>query len=105
MTLLFSKSSPEIIEAILVPNSKICIFSQNFAISQIRGCKFQWFFEIPSQKYTNKTFLASNLKTFRVLKICLITKYCDRVKKLKFGTKGATCGYFWTRVLSHYCHI
>ena len=46
-------------KALLVPNLEIFVFSQNFAIRQIRGDWFQiqqHYFQIATQKYPNKVF-------------------------------------------------
>ena len=36
--------------------------------------------------------------------ICLIGKFCKK-KMSKFGTKNASFGYFWARILKNYHHI
>ena len=36
--------------------------------------------------------------------ICLIAKFCGKIKMPKFGTKNAF-GYFWARISKKYCHI
>ena len=48
-------------------------FLRGFAVSQIRGCWFQiwqYYFQIPAQKYPNKAFLVPNLKIFICTKLC-----------------------------------
>ena len=32
-------------------------------------------------------------------RICLIAKFSEIMKITKFGTKNASCGYFWARIL------
>ena len=38
-------------------------------------------------------------------RICLIAKFREKSKILKFGTKNAWFGYFGDRILKSYCHI
>ena len=76
MTILFSNSSPKYPnKAFLVPNlgifaffhDTIFVFVPNFAIRQIRGRRFriwQYYFQIPHQKYANQAFLVPNLRIF-----------------------------------------
>ena len=37
--------------------------------------------------------------------VCLIAKFCEKTKMLKFGTKNALFGYFWARILRSYYDI
>ena len=51
----------------MIPNLDNFVFSQNFAVSQIRGCWFQiwqYHFQIPAQKYPNQAFLVPNLRIY-----------------------------------------
>ena len=36
--------------------------------------------------------------------ICLIAKFCAKIRILKFGTKNALFGCFWTEIWKYYCH-
>ena len=33
-----------------------------------------------------------------------MTKFCEKAKFPKLGTKNALFGYFWSRILKNYCH-
>ena len=37
--------------------------------------------------------------------ICQITKFREKRKMPKFGTKNALFEYLWARILKNYCHI
>ena len=36
--------------------------------------------------------------------ICVIAKFCAKIKLLKFGTKNALFGYFLAKILKNHCH-
>ena len=62
----------------MVPNLKTFSFAPNFAIRQIQGRWFQiwqYFFEIPAQKYSNKAFLVPNLGIFISHEILQLGKF------------------------------
>ena len=77
MTIFFSNSSSKIPQRRIF-GSKLrhfCFFAK-FAIRQIWGCWFQiWqqFFQIPAQKYQNKTFFCPKVKDFY-----FCTKLCSK---------------------------
>ena len=37
--------------------------------------------------------------------ICVIAKFCQKIKMPKLWTKNALFGYFQARTLKKYCHI
>ena len=62
----------------MVLNLAVFSYLQNFAVKHIRGCLFQLpeqFFEILTQKYTNKTFFCQLLATFGFYKILELIKF------------------------------
>ena len=38
-------------------------------------------------------------------RICLIAKFCEKMKMPKFRTKNVLFEYFGARILKNYCHI
>ena len=39
------------------------------------------------------------------LQVCLMAKFCNKMKISKVGIKNALFGYFWDRISKNYCHI
>ena len=44
-------------------------------------------------------------KIFSRLRICLIPKFREKLKRSKVGTKNALFPYFWVRIWKEHCHI
>ena len=40
-----------------------------------------------------------------IVKLYLITKFCEKMKMSKFGTKSPLFGSFWAKILKNYYHV
>ena len=62
--------------------------------------------EIWNQKCLIQVFLVWNLKTaLSYLKSAPFAKFCEKMKRPKFGTKNVFFGYFCAKILKNNCHI
>ena len=96
MTKLFWISSPK------TPKLEFWFQVHRFVFKGVNYKYDNGFFLNSSPETYKKNFLVLNLNIFKVLGIFLIAKYCEKVKILKFGTKGALFEYFRTSILNNY---